>query len=1234
MSILQWNIRGLRPNFNDLSRFLNSHNPIIVALQETKLSSSYPVHVPHYIIFRQDLFSSTIAHGGTMLAIHSSIPCRRLQITTDLQTIAVRCHLGGREVSVCSLYLPPGCSFPRGEVEHLISSLPSPYFILGDFNAHSPFWGCDARCPRGQILEDLLINFNIGLLNTGTYTHCTMPSGSMSALDLSLCSPRLQISTSWTVDKFLYGSDHFPIWIRINEVPGRGIRPPRWNFKRADWNRFESLTREALGEPTSLPSVEEFTEVIVTCAEQCIPLTSSRPKRCPVPWWTDSCSEALRARRRCWRQFRQNSTVTNMLRFRHARAFARRTFREAKRTSWVAYVSGINRQSSISSVWNRIKRISGKYCPSPLPSLRINGEDVVNPVDVAEEIGRFLAERCRANIDDPVFAAHKQQCEMSPADFSTTCYLPYNSDFTIAELEAVVRSLKDVAEGPDRVHNMMLKHLPRPVLTKLLQAFNSLWRGRQLPESWREAIVIPILKQGKNGDSPSDYRPISLTSSMCKVMEKLVVSRLTWFLEHSRLMNPVQCGFRRGHSTVDHLVTIDSRIREGFKRGHHTGALFFDVEKAYDTTWRHGILAKLFRCGVRGNMGEFVQNFLSRRKFRVRIANSLSCRFDQAEGVPQGSVLSVALFAIMINDIDSNLPPSIGRSLFVDDFAIWCSSRSTVAVQRQLQLAVNKIETWGSVNGFRFSTSKTVGVHFCRRRGACPDMMINMYGSAISFQSSARFLGVILDSRLSYRDHILQLRTTCQQALNVLKTVSRMRYGADRRSLLLLYRSLIRSRLDYASIVYDLASNSAKRPIDTVHHAGVRIATGAFRTTPIVSLLVEADEAPLALRRQELSMRYSCKLAQNPANPAYAVVFCEQVEHRLHHSQGALSFGSRVKLLLDACGVCKEDILKQECTAESPWQLSMPRVDTSLTARHKGVDLPQVLLSGALERIQEYEGYTAVYTDGSRLSNGVGCAAVCGDSCRSYPLPPCASIFTAELHAIILALLFILSSSSRMFLILSDSLSSILSLRRFNHHPILQNIFILHNRIHQQGKRVVFCWIPAHVGIMGNERADRAAKRAAERDFYSYFYNFPIPYSDFNPIIHRFITSRWQHIWDNCGPQKLKEIKPHIGNWVCAYRRRRSEEVALCRLRVGHTYDTHRHLLMGQPHPICDTCNAQLTVKHILLDCSVHDEARRRILGSGQSLDDCLGKGKSVILDGRLFEFVMSTNFNIIFSGT
>ena len=127
--------------------------------------------------------------------------------------------------------------------------------------------------------------------------------------------------------------------------------------------------------------------------------------------------------------------------------------------------------------------------------------------------------------------------------------------------------------------------------------------------------------------------------------------------------------------------------------------IFFDIEAAYDTTWRFAIIRKLFKYSVRGPLGIFLSNFLSERFFRVGVGNQLSSRFQQEEGVPQGSVLSVALFAVMINDIGDSLSPAIGLALFVDDFSIWLSASNTRAVERQLQLAVSRLVRWSAANG-------------------------------------------------------------------------------------------------------------------------------------------------------------------------------------------------------------------------------------------------------------------------------------------------------------------------------------------------------------------------------------------------------------------------------------------------------------------------------------------------------------------------------------------------------
>ena len=200
-------------------------------------------------------------------------------------------------------------------------------------------------------------------------------------------------------------------------------------------------------------------------------------------------------------------------------------------------------------------------------------------------------------------------------DFNTTEQKSYNEPFTMAELTAAIDSLRSVAEGPDAIHSDMLRRLPAAVLEALLATFNSLWEIETFPAAWREATVIPILKHGKSGLDPLHYRTISLTSSFCKLMEKMVNMRLSWYLERHGILTNAQCGFRKHRTAVDHILILDTEARASFARKKHLGALFFDIEAAYDTVLRPVIIRKLFKYGIRGCMGFFIQNFLSRRSF-------------------------------------------------------------------------------------------------------------------------------------------------------------------------------------------------------------------------------------------------------------------------------------------------------------------------------------------------------------------------------------------------------------------------------------------------------------------------------------------------------------------------------------------------------------------------------------------------------------------------------------------
>ena len=267
-----------------------------------------------------------------------------------------------------------------------------------------------------------------------------------------------------------------------------------------------------------------------------------------------------------------------------------------------------------------------------------------------------------------------------------------NNPFKLSELTNAIKISNDTATGPDEIHYQMLKHLPENARVTILQIFNDIWTTGVFPESWRLATIIPIQKPGKNPAEPTNYRPIALTSCLCKTLERMINKRLVWYLESNNLITPIQSGFRSESSTNDHLIRLETFIRDAFVNREHVVAVFFDLEKAYDTTWRYGILKDLHDLGLKGRLPMFIQSFLEDRTIQVRVGSTLSDLNDQEQGVPQGSILSTTLFNIKINNIVTCLNSKTDGSLYVDDFGICYRSKNMRTIERHLQQCINRIE--------------------------------------------------------------------------------------------------------------------------------------------------------------------------------------------------------------------------------------------------------------------------------------------------------------------------------------------------------------------------------------------------------------------------------------------------------------------------------------------------------------------------------------------------------------
>ena len=397
-------------------------------------------------------------------------------------------------------------------------------------------------------------------------------------------------------------------------------------------------------------------------------------------------------------------------------------------------------------------------------------------------------------------------------------------------------------------------------MSSLLIAFNNLWTGHTFPDEWLKSIIIPILKPGKDRHMVDSYRPISLTNCICKVFERMVKTRLRYHLERNNRIDAFQSGFRKHHSTTDNVMRLISDIQTNWERRQPTVAVFLDLVSAFNKVHRSSVIYKLHSYGIRGHLAFFLCNFLKPRSFSVRCHSTYSDAHEMEHGVPQGSVLSPTLFLIALNDILLSLPRvqtlGVRYSLFADDIAIWCSHKHYQKAFSILQKVIDHCVEWCAKWGFFISAPKSAMLVF--KRGPLPslDRCPRINGIPIPYHRKHKFLGITPDSHLTFRPHIEDIRTRCMKRQNALKCISGFSWGADRKTLSMLYVGLIRSTIEYNCFLFSTISPALCRRVEAVQSACLRLISGAFRTSPVLALQAETDLPALEQRRLFLLMRY------------------------------------------------------------------------------------------------------------------------------------------------------------------------------------------------------------------------------------------------------------------------------------------------------------------------------------------------------------------------------------------
>ncbi len=384
--------------------------------------------------------------------------------------------------------------------------------------------------------------------------------------------------------------------------------------------------------------------------------------------------------------------------------------------------------------------------------------------------------------------------------------------FAEADIVAAIRTIRTTAApGPDEFPAILLKNCESELAKPLQLLYSRSFRTGIIPEALKKGKITPIYKKGLRAE-PSNYRPVSLTSHIIKVMEKIIVKNMTSYLERNRLMNPGQHGFRAGHSCLSQLIEHQENIVESLERGSNVDVVYLDFEKAFDKVDHGVLLHKIRDLGITGTLGKWIHSFLTNRTQFVAVKGATSQATEVVSGVPQGSVLGPLLFLVHIADISNSVVHSTVRS-FADDTRIQCeitNVNSTVQLQNDLDV----IYDWAEENNMSFNDTKFELIRYGKN---CDIKNQTSYKTPkrtdIEEKNMIKDLGIVMTDDAVFGTHIGQLVKKCRMQMGWILRVFSSR---DELSMLTLYRSLLLPLLEYCCQLWHPWKRSEAKTLEGV----------------------------------------------------------------------------------------------------------------------------------------------------------------------------------------------------------------------------------------------------------------------------------------------------------------------------------------------------------------------------------------------------------------------------------
>lgn len=583
---------------------------------------------------------------------------------------------------------------------------------------------------------------------------------------------------------------------------------PRPNFYKGDYKSMRETLSKVCWTTVENDHLEvfwnNFLKVVNDSINSHVPKVRPSNRAKKKPWLNKDALLAIQDKKRAWKSYKMCKTKQKYQKYAEVRNKATRTCRDAKVNFERQIASNIKSDSK--SFWNYVR--SQTKVKSSIGDLECSdGSITSSDIQKAELLNVFFASVFTNEDKSSIPTIEKKCSNVSISDVH----------ITPAAVEKKLSALKTAkTPGIDCIHPLLLKECRHELCEIVARLFQQSLNYGQVPDMWRRAQVTPLFKKG-NKQSCSNYRPVSLTVVLCKLLETFVRDVIMDHMEANHLFSQYQHGFRSKHSCISQLLEIVEHWSEILEDGGSIDCIYLDFAKAFDTVPHERLLYKLQAYGIEGKLLDWIRAFLTNRQQQVRVGSSLSSWAPVISGIPQGSVLGPTLFLVYINDLPDVVSNIV--KLFADDSKVYrvisnpedCSS---------LQEDLDSLQQWSEQWLLRFNVEKCKCMHLGK---ANPHHEYEMDNKVLEDCVQEKDLGVLFDNKLNFNEHIALKVKKANQAVGMIRNTFTC---MDMDIFLPLYKSFVRPHLEYASVIWAPFYRKDILAIENVQRRATKMVTG------------------------------------------------------------------------------------------------------------------------------------------------------------------------------------------------------------------------------------------------------------------------------------------------------------------------------------------------------------------------------------------------------------------------